>query len=89
MGGDISAEIGGLRSELRTEIAGVKAEVAGLKAEIAGVRAEVSDVKADVRGLRAEVRDYHHAVVGHGIANSEHDDRISTLERHAGLPPAA
>ena len=49
---------------------------------------EMREVKQDITNLQQTVADYHGAVVGHGIAVSEHDFRLGRLETHLSLPPA-
>ena len=72
---------------LADRVARIEANIvtkADLAATEHALRADLA-TKADLAGLRQTVIDYHHAVVGHGILISEHDERLGRIERHLGF----
>lgn len=76
-----------LLSEVAKTVVRLDTDVADIRRTMA-TKAELADVRTDLATLRQEVRGYHASVVGHGIALTEHDERIGRVERHLGLPSA-
>ena len=88
------------KSDLNSEIAGVRSEIAGVRAEIADVRSEVHSLRADVAsdlltlekrlseriaGLRRAVMEYHSSAIGHGVLFTEIEERVRKIEQHLNL----
>ncbi len=46
---------GELLTELKTDVAGLKADVSELKTDVAGLKTDVSELKTDVAGLKTDV----------------------------------
>jgi hypothetical protein len=74
------ADLGDLRSELKTEMNTLRADVAS---DMVVLRKDISD---QVAGLRRTVVDYHSSVIGHGTLISDLEARMRRVEQHLNLP---
>ena len=69
-----------VKADLRSEIRSLRADVA---ADFVAVRKEMGE---QIAGLRRAVVEYHSAVLGHGVLNSELEARVRRIEQHLSLP---
>src|SRR5277367_327273 len=86
--GDIGAQMGELRAELKGDINSLRADVASdLLAMQAKSDAEHKATRELIDGLRRQVFEYHSSVIGHGMLISELEARMRRVEKHLDLPP--
>src|SRR5271168_4856773 len=86
--GDIGAEMGELKAELKADINSLRADVASdLLAMQAKSDAEHKATREVIDGLRRQVFEYHSSVIGHGMLISELEARVRRMEKHLDLPP--
>ena len=73
-------DVGGLRAELKAEIAGIRAEMA-TKDDIAGLRSDIRDIRAELKEIRRELEN----VKGFGKEIDHALERIHAIEKHLGI----
>jgi chromosome segregation ATPase len=89
-----TADLQGLSSELKSEIAGLRLEVADVRSDTHSLRADVAsdllstrkELGEQIVGLRRAVIEYHTSVIGHGMLISELEARMRRVEQHLSLP---
>ncbi|WP_294538232.1 hypothetical protein [uncultured Rhodoblastus sp.] len=76
------ADLGELRSEMKSLRADVAADLHTLDAKIDGTRKDLSE---QIVGLRRAVIDYHSSVIGHGTLIADLEARLRRVEQRLGL----
>jgi hypothetical protein len=87
--GDVKSEVHTLKAEMqsqRREMA-TKSDLQSLRADVASDMLTMQkETRDQIVGLRRAVIEYHSTVVGHGLINSELEERVRRLEQHLNLP---
>jgi len=86
----MDARLAGMDARLDGMDAGLDAQTEKLNELVAVVNdhtRKLDDLMAGLASLRDTVNDYHHAVVGHGIAITDVDERVRRIERHIEIEP--
>jgi hypothetical protein len=83
------------KSDLNSEITGVRAEIADVRSEVHSLRVDVASdlltiekrLSDQIAGLRRAVMEYHSSAIGHGVLFTEIEERVRNIEQHLNLTP--
>lgn len=85
---EMRAQMDGMHTELKSDIADLKSDMHSLRADVASdLLVGRKETGEQIAGLRRAMIEYHTSVVGHGALISDLEARVRRVEQHLNLPP--
>lgn len=81
-------DLAAVRSELKNDFADMRSEVKSLRADVASdLMTMEKRLSERFNHLNRAVMEYHSSTIGHGVLNTDFEERLQRVEQHLKLPP--